>query len=65
VHFHFHGLTFVVEHGADLFGPIEAFEPYWILQPGLLGNLILVWLAFVRVVLALPSAAALRRRVSR
>jgi hypothetical protein len=65
VHFHFHGLTFVVEHGADLFGPIEAFEPYWILQPGLLGNLILVWLAFVRVALALPSAAALRRRVSR
>lgn len=64
VHFHFHGLTFVVEHGESLFGPIEVFAPYWILQPGLLGNLLLFGLAFARVVEALRLPPTVRRRLA-
>jgi hypothetical protein len=61
VHVHFHGLTFVVEHGTSLFGPIEALAPYWVLQPGLIGNLFLFGLAFVRVLSALRLPAIARR----
>lgn len=64
VHFHFHGLTFVVEHGESLFGPIEVFAPYWILQPGLLGNLLLFGLAFARVVQALRVPPIVRSRLA-
>lgn len=49
VHLHAHGLKFVIDSLPALFPEIEFFAPYWLLQPGLWGNLLLVGLAFSRI----------------
>lgn len=50
LHLHSYGLKFFVDHLPPVFPAMEALKPvYWLLQPGLWGNLLLVGLAAVRV----------------
>lgn len=50
VHLHSYGLKFFVNYLPSVFPAIRALEPvYWLLQPGLWGNLLLVGLAAARV----------------
>lgn len=58
LHLHAMGLKFVIDNVASLFPPLEIFAPYWLLQPGLWGNLLVFGLAVVRVAEGIPLLAS-------
>ncbi|MFC7140274.1 glycosyltransferase family 87 protein [Halosimplex aquaticum] len=62
LHLHAFGLKFAVDWLPQLFPPFELLAPYWVLQPGLWGNLLVFGLAFVRLREAATRPLWLERR---